>query len=65
MTNAIIIRYCEIHLKGKNRGFFEKLLRENIKNSLKDIKHTFVSMHSRYLVQDFDFEDLDIITIGS
>ena len=28
MENAIIIRYCEIHLKGKNRGFFEKLLKE-------------------------------------
>ena len=34
MKNAIIIRYCEIHLKGKNRGFFEKMLKENIKNSL-------------------------------
>ena len=34
LKKAIIIRYCEIHLKGKNRGFFEKLLRENIKKSL-------------------------------
>ena len=41
MEKAIIIRYCEIHLKGKNRGFFEKLLRQNIENSLKDIEHTF------------------------
>ena len=30
MKEAIIIRYCEIHLKGKNRGYFEKMLKENI-----------------------------------
>lgn len=57
MKNAIIIRYCEIHLKGKNRGFFEKLLKENIKKSLKEIDCTFTAMHSRYLIEDFaDFD---------
>lgn len=62
MKNAIIIRYCEIHLKGKNRGFFEKLLKENIKNSLKGINCTFTAMHSRYLIEDFDEFDYDVIT---
>ena len=62
MKNAIIIRYCEIHLKGKNRGFFEKLLKENIKRSLKDIECKFSTMHSRYLIEDFDENDYDIIT---
>ena len=47
MKSAIIIRYCEIHLKGKNRGFFEKMLKDNIKNSLKGIDCTFTAMHSR------------------
>ena len=61
MKKAIIIRYCEIHLKGKNRGFFEKLLRENIKKSLKGIQFNFTSMHSRYLIEDFDDCDLEII----
>ena len=61
MKNAIIIRYCEIHLKGKNRGFFEKLLKENIKKSLKGINYTFTTMHSRYLIEDFDDFDYDII----
>lgn len=61
MKNAIIIRYCEIHLKGKNRGFFEKLLKENIKRSLKGINLTFREMHSRYLIEDFDDFDYDII----
>ena len=62
MKNAIIIRYCEIHLKGKNRGFFEKLLKDNIKRSLKGINFTFKEMHSRYLIEDFDEFDYDIIT---
>lgn len=61
MKKAIIIRYCEIHLKGKNRGYFEKMLKENIKRSLKNINCTFAAMHSRYLIEDFYEEDLPII----
>ena len=62
MEQAIIIRYCEIHLKGKNRGHFEKLLKENIKRSLKGLKYTFTAMHSRYLIEDFNDPDYEIIT---
>ena len=62
MEKAIIIRYCEIHLKGKNRAFFEKMLKDNIKASLKGIKHNFVSMHSRYLITDFNDQDYYMIT---
>lgn len=62
MKKAIIIRYCEIHLKGKNRGYFEKLLRENIKRSLKGINFDFTVMHSRYLIENFDENDYELIT---
>jgi len=58
MKRAIIVRYCEIHLKGKNRRFFENLLVENIKKSLKGINYTFTVMHSRYLISDFAENDL-------
>ncbi len=61
MKTAIIIRYCEIHLKGKNRGYFEKLLKENIKKSLKDVNFTFTAMHSRYLIEDYDENDFGYI----
>ena len=61
MEKAIIIRYCEIHLKGKNRGFFEKLLKENIKRSIKDIDCTFTAMHSRYLIENFSENDYELI----
>ncbi len=62
MENAIIMRYCEIHLKGKNRGHFEKLLKENIKKSLKDFEFTFNAMHSRYLIENFNEYDYELIT---
>ena len=61
MKKAIIIRYCEIHLKGKNRSFFEKMLIENIKNTLKGIDYTFTVMHSRYLIENFDENDYELI----
>ena len=35
MKNVILIRFSEIFLKGKNRGFFEKALFANIKDGLK------------------------------
>ena len=61
MKQAIIIRYCEIHLKGTNRGFFEKLLKDNIKKSLRGIDCKFTVMHSRYLIEDFNDYDLETI----
>ena len=61
MERAIIVRYCEIHLKGKNRGFFEKLLQKNIQNSLSDIKHDLRVMHSRYLIENYSDEDYNEI----
>ena len=62
MKEAIIIRYCEIHLKGKNRGHFEKLLKDNIKSSLRGFKYKFTVLHSRYLIEDFDENDYAKIT---
>ncbi len=53
--NVIIIRYSELYLKGKNRGFFEKLLIENIRKSLSDVECKTRFNRSRYEV----FEYLD------
>ena len=61
MKNAIIIRWCEIHLKGKNRKYFEKMLEDNIKSSLKDIKYTFIKINGRYLLEDFDENQTQVI----
>ena len=54
MEKVIIIRYCEIHLKGGNRGFFEKMLVDNMEKALKGIKHIIKKHSGRYLIEDFD-----------
>ena len=54
MKKAIIIRWSEIHLKGKNRGHFERLLENNIKKSLKGLDFVFNKISGRYLIKEFD-----------
>jgi len=63
MKKVIIVRYCEIHLKGKNRSYFERLLIENIERNLKDIPHVFHKMNARYLIEDYDERDYKTICL--
>lgn len=63
MNKVIIIRWGEIHLKGKNRGIFEKMLEDNIKHAIKDFECTFKKISGRYMIKDFsDFYTEDIIS---
>lgn len=61
MENVIIIRYSEIYLKGKNRGWFERLFAVNLEKSLKGLKHEIRRQSGRYLVEGFDEGDTDVI----
>lgn len=61
MEKVIIIRYSEIHLKGKNRGYFERVLIVNMERALKGVKHEIHRQSGRYLVEDFDEEYADDI----
>ena len=62
MEQVIIIRYSEIFLKGKNRGFFERAFETNLTRALKDTESTLVKQSGRYLVRDFaDYETETII----
>ena len=61
MENVIIIRYCELHLKGKNRGFFERQFAINMERALKGIKHEIRRQSGRYLIESFDEEDITLI----
>lgn len=56
MKRVIIIRYSEIWLKGKNRGFFERAFETNIERALKDFDCVLMKQSGRYLVQNFDEE---------
>ena len=54
MKKVLLVRYGEIHLKGKNRGVFERALVENIKHALRDFAHKFEKFSGRYVVSEFD-----------
>lgn len=61
MEKVVIVRYSELHLKGKNRGYFERVLIINIEKALKGLKHELKRQSGRYLIESFDEFDADEI----
>ena len=61
MRKIIIIRMCEIFLKGKNRFYFVNLLEEHIKKALTGINFKLTKLQMRFLVENFDENDFDAI----
>ena len=61
MEQVILIRFSEIHLKGKNKGYFLKLLYTNIKTALKEFKKTITPIQNRVVVSDYDIDEEDAI----
>ena len=61
MEKVIIVRYAEIHLKGKNRGYFERVFCVNLEKALKGIRHELRRTSGRYLVAGFQDRDADEI----
>ncbi len=61
MEKVIIIRYAEIHLKGKNRGWFERVFVVNMEKSLKGLKHEIRRHSGRYLIENFEEGDIQTI----
>jgi len=59
MKKVIIIRYGELWLKGKNRGYFEKTFETNIKRAIKGIECDFIKQCGRYLLENFSEYDAD------
>lgn len=57
MERIIIVRYCEIHLKGKNRSYFENLLEKNIRRAVSGFDCKVERAQSRYLIKEFAEED--------
>ena len=54
MKQVILLRYGEIHLKGKNRGFFENILINNLKKTLEDFPCNISRIAGRYLISDYN-----------
>lgn len=61
MEKVVIIRYAEIHLKGKNRGWFERAFAVNIEKSLKGLQHELHRLSGRYLVENFKESDTETV----
>ncbi|MDR3021120.1 MAG: tRNA 4-thiouridine(8) synthase ThiI [Clostridiales bacterium] len=58
---CIVLRYAELHLKGKNKSFFEKKLISNIKLALANYECKLLVSRGRYEIVDFNIEDERLI----
>ncbi len=61
MEKVIIVRYCEIYLKGNNRGYFERVFVENMEKALKGIRHEIRKRSGRYIIENFNGQDSELI----
>lgn len=57
MEKVVLIKFGEIFLKGKNRGFFEKTLAGNIRTALDKFNAVVERIPGRYLVSGYSEED--------
>lgn len=55
MAKALLIRYAEIHLKGRNRPFFEKRLVENVMRAARAVTPCeLIRDQGRFILTDWD-----------
>lgn len=61
MKKVILLRYGEIHLKGKNRGSFENALLRNIESAIFSVDESakVARIGGRYVVYNFDEANLE------
>jgi thiamine biosynthesis protein ThiI len=59
MRKLILVKFApEIFLKGLNRGKFEKKLKDNIKNVLRDLEYEFVEDQGRWFIHSEHMEKI-------
>ncbi len=57
MEKVFLLKYGELHLKGKNRGYFERLLKNNLKDRLSSFGAKVEIIAGRFLVSGVREED--------
>lgn len=57
MEKVIVIRFGEIFLKGRNRGYFEHCLCDNIRSATQGFGCTLSRLQGRYMLEGFADED--------
>lgn len=60
---VILLRFGELFLKGDNRRTFELALIRNIREKLKGIDYKFKSTYGRYIISDFNEQDMNEIIV--
>ncbi len=61
MEKVFLLRYGEIYLKGRNRGFFERVLLENVKKAISGYKADVYKTFGRYMIENFDIDEAEEI----
>lgn len=59
MNKVILIRFCEIHLKGKNKSYFLRLLYDNVRHAVKGIDCKVEKIQNRLLIRGYNPKDED------
>lgn len=59
MRNVLLIRYGEVHLKGQNRSYFMRLLKEDIQHALADMGAVVSSGQGRFYAAGYPKERED------
>lgn len=59
MKTALVVRYAEIHLKGLNRPYFERMLVDRIRNALFSIPARIEREQGRVFVYDIPESDIE------
>ena len=57
MEKNILIRYNEIHLKGRNRHFFEDLLFKNMQNAISEHDAELKKVSGRYVLSGYNLRE--------
>ena len=57
MERLILIKYGEIHLKGLNRPFFKRLLKQRLSETLRGLHCDIFEQHGRVYVSNYDPKD--------
>ena len=61
MKQVIMLRYAEMWLKGKNKGFFERAFETNLRKAIQPFSCQLVKQSGRYIVENFSEEDVDLV----
>lgn len=63
MEKVLLIRFSEIHLKGKNKSYFLRLLYDNVKRAIKGMDCALQRIQNRLIIRDFkDADEQEIIS---